>query len=227
MRPPSVALIAALPREIAGLVRGTAPERSWLASGVHLYRLREVGLVAAGMGAQRVSLAVQAACSVFTPDLLVSVGLAGACDARLSPGDVLEADLVVDAGTGERFRTAPEQPGSVLLASTPSIANVAEKARLRASYGAALVDMEAATVARLAAARGLPCRAIKGVSDASDFEVGDLDRFADGRGQFRTAAFAVHTALHPSRWLAAAQLGRNSTQALKLMQTKLRFLFFD
>lgn len=225
MIPQPLAIVAALPREVAGLVRGVAPDRAWLASGVHLYRVRNAVIVTAGMGAERAALAVEAVFSACTPELLVSTGLAGSCDARARPGEALEADVVVDARTGERFRTASAESHAVLLASIPGIASVAEKTRLAATYGAALVDMEAATVARLAAARGLPFRVIKGVSDAHDFELAELHLFGDDRGQFRTAAFALHTALRPHRWKDAIELGRNSTRALALMQAKLKALF--
>ncbi len=70
-----------------------------------------------------------------------------------------------------------------------------------------MVDMEAATVARLARMRGLGFRAIKAVSDAHDFELSSLSRFASPHGHFRTGAFALHTALRPAPWRQTMQLG--------------------
>jgi len=82
--------------------------------------------------------------------------------------------------------------------------------------------MEAATVARLALARALRFRAVKGVSDAHDFEMESMSRFADVSGHFRTAAFALHTALRPQNWSSAMRLGRESNRALTKLWDELR-----
>lgn len=217
----AVAIVAALPREIAGLVRGAKPDRELLRRGVHLHRVGADVIAAAGMGGARVTLAVQAALRMAPVETIVSAGLAGACSEEVRPGEVVEAATVIDARTGERY-PASDGRGDWVLVTSEAIAGKAEKARLAASYSAALVDMEAATVARLAQARGLRFRAVKGISDAHDFEMESLSRFADARGQFRTGAFAVHTAARPWRWGAAMRLGQDSNRALKAMWSELR-----
>jgi adenosylhomocysteine nucleosidase len=221
MKPPSIAVIAALPREIAGLVRGVSAETELLQRGIYLYWLPQAIVVAAGMGAQRAALAVEAARNAAPVTALISVGLAGACTPELASGTVVDAALTIDTRTGERYTSAALQTGPT-LATIDSIADINEKSRLAAAYGAALVDMEAATVARLALAHGLAFRAIKAVSDACDFELDSLARFAGERGQFRTAAFALHTALRPWHWNKAARLGRDSNRALKALTVALQ-----
>jgi adenosylhomocysteine nucleosidase len=84
------------------------------------------------------------------------------------------------------------------------------------------VDMEAATVGRLAMARGLGFRAIKGVSDGYDFELEALTQFEGERGSFRTGAFAAYTALRPWTWGKAIELGRGSAKALAGLEAALR-----
>ena len=214
-----LAIIAALPREIAGLVRGTRADAELLQRGIHLHSLPGALVVAAGMGAQRVTVALETARQTATITAVVSTGLAGACTPELRAGEAVEASSVVDARTGERFAAA--EAGHVLV-TTEAIAGVQEKARLAASHGAALVDMEAATLARLAVAHGLAFRAIKGISDAHDFELASLARFGGGNGHFRTRAFALHTALRPHHWSRAMTLGRESARALVAMQALLR-----
>jgi adenosylhomocysteine nucleosidase len=216
----SIAIIAALPREIASLVRGTRPDAALLSSGIHLYRLPKAIVVAAGMGPSRASIAVEAARAAGDVTTLISVGLAGSCVASLAAGEVAEIATVINTNTGERFATVNNaQP--YILATTETIASVHEKIRLAATYGASLVDMEAATVARLATAHGLRFRAIKGVSDAHDFELASLSRFAGKHGSFRTGAFAFHTALRPHTWAKAAKLGRDSNRALERLHSQL------
>ena len=221
--PPKLAILAALPREMRGLVRGVKPDAALRNRGILLYQLPSVVVATAGMGAARISLAFEAALKAGNLEEVISAGLAGACTAELAAGSVAEAARVIDVRTGERFAAGAGATG-VVLASAETIAGVAEKLRLAAAYGAAMVDMEAATVARLAAAHGLRFRAVKGISDAHDFELASLARFTGRQGQFRTAAFALHTALRPGQWSAAAQLGRESGQALRALHARLREL---
>jgi len=217
---PNLAILAALPREIAALVRGTGPDKGLLLQGIHLHRLPGSIVVAAGMGSHRVTLALESALKA-APEIttVISAGLAGACTARLSPGAITEAAMIVDAQSGERHRAAAD--GTTLI-TTHAIASVQEKTRLAATYGADLVDMEAATVARLATARGLRFRAIKAISDAHDFELASLSHFSTRHGHFRTGAFALHTALRPQTWRKTVHLGRNSNRALAALTVALK-----
>jgi adenosylhomocysteine nucleosidase len=217
--PAQIAIIAALPREVATLVRGTAADAALVKRGVWLYRMEGAVVVAAGMGAERAAIAVEAAGDV---EMLISTGLAGGCAVGVVAGSVLEVDVVVDAATGERFGTGAGAGVGVTLATAGTIASVGEKARLAESYGAMLVDMEAATVARMALAKGVGFRAIKGVSDGYDFELSSLAKFAGERGSFRTGAFALHTAVRPWEWGRAMALGRGSAKALAGLDEVLR-----
>jgi adenosylhomocysteine nucleosidase len=93
------------------------------------------------------------------------------------------------------------------------VADAAEKRRLAETYGAKLVDMEAATVARLAQMRGIPMRCFKAVSDGVDADLPDLNPYIDEMGKLRMAGFLGAVALRPQSWGALLQLGRNSSKA--------------
>lgn len=218
--PARIAIVAALPREVRELVGNAQPDPVFKQRKISLCRIDGAVVVVAGMGAARVTLALEAALASGPIAEVISTGLAGACKAELAAGDVAEAGVVVDAMTGERFRAV--EGNQTVLVTAGAIAGVREKARLATAYGASMVDMEAATLARLAQAHGLRFRAIKGISDAYDFELASLARFADARGQFRTAAFALHTALRPRQWSVAAKLGSDSNRALKALHVRLR-----
>jgi adenosylhomocysteine nucleosidase len=215
----TLAIIAALPREIVSLTRGLKPHPAFRPRAVFLYEIPGAVVVAAGMGTQRVTLALEAARTIAPIHTVISTGLAGACTAELLPGTVADACTIIDVRTGERFFASEPSPHT--LATSDSIAGIAEKRRLAETYNA-LVDMEAATLARLAHAHSLRFRAIKAVSDGHDFELPSLARFADRDGHFRTGAFALHAALHPSEWGRAALLGRESSRALKALDAALR-----
>jgi adenosylhomocysteine nucleosidase len=219
-----IAIIAALPREIEELVRGVPQDIELRHRGIHLYRLDKAVVVAAGMGAARAELAVEAALAEDGVQLLISTGLAGACTKALRAGEVAEAGIVVDGQSGTRY--AAGQGSDLVLVSVDSIATVRDKARLARSYLCSMVDMEAATVARLAVAKGVAFRAIKGISDAHDFdfEWESTAPFVGQQGQFRTGAFVLFIALRPHLWRKAVQLGRNSQRALTVLTETLRQL---
>jgi adenosylhomocysteine nucleosidase len=210
-----VAIIAALPRELALLIRGWSAQREHHHRGIFVWTRSNTVAVAAGMGETRATLAVEAALAHGDVTELWSVGVAGACDPALAVGSAHHVGTVIDARTGERFATV-DGAGAVLV-TTNMVASVREKARLHASYHAAMVDMEAATVARLAGARGLAFRAFKAVSDDHLFELGNMSRFTTRHGHFHTRAFALHTAVRPHTWARTMRLGRHSQLAVRAL----------
>jgi adenosylhomocysteine nucleosidase len=210
------AIIAALPREVKHLVRGWQEHR--LPGKVIVYSNEFAVVACAGIGPARATLAVQAAMSVRPITALLSVGLAGACDPSLHIGDIVRAGAIVDTQTGERFNHPKFKQ---VLVSTSAIASVEEKRRLFATYHASAVDMEAATVARIAEAHNLPFQAIKVISDEAAFELKELARFTTHDGQFREAAFAAYSIARPYLWTKLFHLARNSKRALQSLTTEL------
>lgn len=210
-------IVAALHREVAPLVQGWT--RHQAGRHVLLWSRGSSVVACGGMGSARATLAVQAILSLGVVDSLNSVGLAGACDPSIRPGAVLECGQVIDSRTGERFGD-PSAGATLVTAAT--LASVTEKGRLRSAYGAVAVDMEAATVARLARAHSLNFRATKAISDAADFEVEALARFSTAEGQFRERAFAAHAALRPALWGRLLALSSNSRRALQGLTQELQ-----
>jgi adenosylhomocysteine nucleosidase len=210
------AIIAALPREVNQLVRGWHKQN--LPNKITVYTNDFAVVACAGMGAARVSLAIQAAMAAKPVTALISVGLAGACDPSLRVGEIVRAGVVVDTQSGERYDNSQFRQ---VLVSTPTIASVKEKHRLYESYRASAVDMEAATVARIARAHGICFQAIKAISDEADFELRELTRFATKDGQFREAAFATYSLARPNLWSKLFQLAGNSKRAVQSLTAEL------
>jgi adenosylhomocysteine nucleosidase len=211
------AIIAALPREVRALVKGW--ERREVAANVWVWTKGNAVVACAGMGAARAAIAVDAARAAMPVTAVVSAGVAGACEPKLRTGDIVQASVVIDSGTGERFQSGVD--GQVLV-TVGAVAGVREKARLLAEYGAAAVEMEAATVARMAREHGLAFRAIKAISDEAEFEMEALTLFSTGDGQFREGAFAVCAAIRPWMWGSVIALGRSTSVALAALTKELR-----
>ncbi len=216
-----IGIIAALPGELKPLVRrwrsiatGMTGTRKWVLScGADTWIA-----VCAGMGAEAARRAYSTAASDGALDMLLSVGWAGSLSAGVGPGTVHVPTLVIDAQTGEQFNLSGSGRRCPLV-TTAHVADAAEKARLAETYrGAVLVDMEAATVARLAAMHEIPVLCIKGVSDAVGARLPDLNRFIDRMGRIQMARFIGHISLRPQYWTSLFHLGRNSARAAESMR---------
>jgi adenosylhomocysteine nucleosidase len=206
------ALIAAMPGELKPVAGGWKHERR---DGVHLWHHRDEDLwVAACAGAgQAAATRAFAAVEEEAPiDLVFSLGWAGALTSSLAPGTAHNVAGVIDARTGERFR-CDAYAGKLWLVTSPKVADRAEKLRLASTYSAALVDMEAAALARLAAMRGIPFYAIKGVSDSLDAELPDFNPFLAPSGKFLAARFVLYSLLHPWHWPSLVRMGENTKRA--------------
>ncbi len=218
-----IGIIAALPGELQPLVRQWRRLPAARGSGISIWQRRggedEVVAVCAGMGAPAARRAFVAAEFLGSLDLVLSVGWAGALVAECEPGKCFVASEVIDVQTGERFALT-NGTRRLRVASAARVADEAEKRRLAATYGAALVEMEAAAVARLAQMREIPMCCFKAVSDGLDAELPDLNPFIDISGKLRMAPFLAHVALRPKYWGALGQLGRNSAAAARALAKK-------
>ena len=208
------AIIAALPGELKHLVRGWKHERR---DGVDTWAHRDENLyvaACAGAGQPAATRAFAAVEKEAPIDLVFSVGWAGALNGDVAPGQAYNIGVVVDIRTGERFR-CDAGAGSLWLATSPKVADHAEKLRLASTYSASLVDMEAAAIARLAQMRGIPFYCFKGVSDAFDAKMPDFNRFIAPAGHFEAAKFALYALFKPRYWPALVKMGENSSKASK------------
>jgi len=101
------------------------------------------------------------------------------------------------------------------LVTGATVADQAEKQRLAATFQAALVDMEAAAIAHLAAARAIPFFCVKGISDGYSDQLPEFNRFISPDGRFQLARFVVFALRHPSCWPALIRMGENSKKAAR------------
>jgi adenosylhomocysteine nucleosidase len=171
--------------------------------------------IAGGMGAASANRAVAQAKSEFNPSVLVSYGWAGALTCGLKPGMACAISEVVDSQSGKRFETG--DPGGARLLTLNYVARGAEKRKMAERYQAALADMEAAAVARLARQHKLRFYCFKGISDAYEDRLPDFGRFISWEGQLRMPAFLSYIAIRPWYWKSLAKLGAQSRTAAKAL----------
>lgn len=194
-----------------GIIAALAAEASTFAAtdGTFCAEHRYVVTIG-GVGPEQAATAA-AACLDNGCEVLLSWGLAGGLEPRLPPASLLIATEAIDesgmswaadaefnAMLGARLARLGPEKGVVTSVATP-VSSVAAKAALHADRsGAVVVDMESATLARMAAAAGARFAAVRCVVDPADF---DLPRaaLAGMRADGHTAVMATSAALlrHP------------------------------
>src|SRR5438128_847310 len=85
-----LAIVAALEREVRPLVKyWQACKREYAGREFRFYECREAVLVCGGIGPEAARRAAEAVMVLYSPELLYSVGYAGALDPALKVADVL------------------------------------------------------------------------------------------------------------------------------------------
>lgn len=212
--PVKIAIVAALERELHPLLRRwPVVVKQHAGRTFHFFEQGQRVAVCGGIGAEPARRAAEAVIALYAPEVVYSVGFAGALDPALKVGDLLIPARVIDAGDSSSIETGT---GQGILVTFGAVATPEQKVKLGKSFNAQAVDMEAAAVARAAAARGVRFAAVKAISDEVGFQLpGMNDRagFISSSGEFLTVKFARFIAIRPWTWTAAIRLARNSKRA--------------
>lgn len=224
----TVLLLAAEARELVGVLKRVAhhPVEGMPIRFVRVGQWGRHRLICAadGPGSELAGKAAEVALERFHPDLIWSVGLCGALDDALVAGEVLTATEVVHASSGTRFPAGgspvsrsdgkKETGRPIVVVSQDRVASTAEEKHRLRSLGA-IVEMEAAAVARVASRAQVPFGCVKAVSDLASegFQV-DLNAARGPDGRFRTSHILWDALRNPLKGLPELwRLNRRSQQA--------------
>jgi adenosylhomocysteine nucleosidase len=222
MREP-LAAVAAEGREFAGLLRhASRVER--LEWPIEFARRAEIAgsvwlMAAHGPGPRLAERAAGVAVERGRPRALASIGLCGALAPELAPASIFVAGEVLAADGGTWPASLPAEAPPAAKGRAISIDRVAvsarEKSELRRS-GAAVVEMEAAAVARTASGRGVPFYCIRAVSDTASEDLPlDFNIYRDAEGRFSRARIAAAVLLRPRRIPSLLRFDRNCREAAR------------
>ena len=210
-----IAIVAALEREVRPLVKHWhVSEKEHDGRRFRFFENNHAVLVCGGIGAVAARWAAEAVLAIFEPRVIYSAGFAGALDPTLKVGDLILPQRVINAGDGSCVTL---EEGAGTLVSFGSVASPEQKSKLRESFSAQAVDMEAAAVARAAEVRSVRFAAVKVISDEFDFNFPSTERFIDSEGKFHEGRFAWFAALRPWLWTQVARLALNSGQASRVL----------
>jgi adenosylhomocysteine nucleosidase len=229
-------VVAAMPQEIAPLLRRMKGYRKERAAGFNLYRFELEGtcvaLVESGMGAAHARSATEALISLARPGAILNFGLCGGVLPGLALGELVLAERVCWLAQGRLTLEAQPDPelsrlvlegcasagvqvqrGSFITAA--AIMNKKEVA-LSLGDGAAnpVLEMETAAVLRAAGERGIPALALRGVSDPWDEELAfSLEEFCDSELRISPARVVGCIARRPWIIPQLIRLSGNSKKA--------------
>lgn len=170
----------------------------------------ELRLCLSGMVPSVAHVRVERFLDDYRPDIMISCGLAGALRPNLAVGDLVvqsaHDDLVATAEAALKGAGVPYHVGPLVTVSKP-VLSPADRSALAARTTAIAVDMESQTIAEFCRGRGIPCLALKGVSDAID---DDLTPILGGFDIVHIPRIALRVLSRPSTWPLAAHLARSS-----------------
>lgn len=154
-----------------------------------------------GVGPEQARWATERIVGERAPGLVVAAGFCGALVPDLRVGDIVSGSRLVTVGQ---------------LVSEP-----ADKRRLAIATGAAAVDMESAAVAAVCAARGVPFRAVRAVSDTLDTSMSpELVRLLAG-GRVSVLRLAAAVVRRPGLLGELGRLARDTRVAAEALAREL------
>jgi Nucleoside phosphorylase len=217
-----IAIVAALEREVGPLIRSwRVSEKQHEGRPFRFFESDHAVVVCGGIGTEAARRAAEAVIVLYAPSMVYSAGYAGALDPALKVGDVLRPLRVIRAEDGSSVSLAD---GQGVLVSYGQVASSQQKSKLRESFAAQAVDMEASAIAHAAEVRGVEFGVIKVISDEVDFDFPAMDRFVDATGRFQEFRFALFAAIRPWLWPRVLRLARSSNRATRALCEQLRTL---
>lgn len=146
---------------------------------------------------------------VALPESALVLGVCGALDPTLRVGDTVVYARIADGADVIELDPRLAQACAAACATVPVgaanvpavVGSVREKAAVRALTGAAVIDMEAASIARALHRRGVRVAMVRVVSDDAEGELPDLRDVYTPGGALRPLAFALTLARTPQRSL--------------------------
>ena len=225
-----ITILAALDRELTPIIRRTAVTEQGQTDAMAYWLGRFAGtdavLVRTGVGPAKARAATESVVTRFRPELIVSVGYAGGLVDSLRP-----AMLVVGEGAirrGARLPLPPEgvegavsvaeelgvpfQKGWLITVDKPLITPESKRSA-HDEWGALAVEMETGEVARVAADAGVPCIALRAISDTSEQSLHVVGKcVVSRRTPVALARIALHLMRHPTLIPHAWRLHRQGGQ---------------
>ena len=231
----TIAILGAVTEEIAGIKREINisdrvrldKSEAWFGK----YQGRNIVLVRTGVGRKRAQNATQQVIDKFNPEVIISMGYAGALTEGLNVGDMFVASTILspESDSNSFEMDDPKNLKWLELAkNTPPPENVKlkigrlitvdmvvhtpkAKKELGSRFRAEAVEMETLEIALLTRVNKIAFISIRGISDAVNHELIDCSSFLDSDGELSKLRAGWYVLTHPKSLKNAFSL-RSNTQ---------------
>ena len=231
----TIAILGAVTEEIAGIKREINisdrvrldKSEAWFGK----YQGRNIVLVRTGVGRKRAQNATQQVIDKFNPEVIISMGYAGALTEGLNVGDMFVASTILspESDSNSFEMDDPKNLKWLELAkNTPPPENVKlkigrlitvdmvvhtpkVKKELGSRFRAEAVEMETLEIALLARVNKIAFISIRGISDAVNHELIDCSSFLGSDGELSKLRAGWYVLTHPKSLKNAFSL-RSNTQ---------------
>ncbi len=242
-----ICIIGAIKEEISGIKQHISIKKKYLIDASTFYQgydgNQEVIVVRSGVGQ---SLAYQAACNsakMFPLQYMISIGFAGGVTPELKISNLVLSDNILFCGNEEslfRFKKVPLSQASNLFnhgnkirkilsdngikykfGNIISINKIADSTKFKEwlgqNYPVLAVEMETASIAKIAEQQKVPFFSLRSVSDEVSHSIIWTSKFTNKKGTINKLGLACHVLTHPSLIPSTIELKRNASKAAKTL----------
>lgn len=206
----SVAVLAAMPRELRRLARALALPAAPV-GGRPGWRSSRILVGAVGVGAEAASAATARVLADHRPTEVLIIGVAGAVDDDLAVAEVIAPSRVVDAATGVAW--TPHGGGREATARPRTLATV-QRLGAPLPEGTSAVDMETAAIAAQCERLGVPWDVRRAISDLPGTVRSTVAALVGADGTADLPAVARFVARDPRQLGVLRRLARDSARAI-------------
>ena len=231
----TIAILGAVSEEIAGIKREINisdrvrldKSEAWFGK----YQGRNIVLVRTGVGRKRAQNATQQVIDKFNPEVIISMGYAGALTEGLNVGDLFVASTILSPESDSTSfemddpknlkwlelanKTPPPENVKLKIGRLITVDMVVHtpkaKKELGSRFRAEAVEMETLEIALLARVNKIPFLSIRVISDAVNHELIDCSSFLDSDGELSKLRAGWYVLTHPKSLKNAFSL-RSNTQ---------------
>jgi len=217
----TIAILGAVSEEIAGIKRKINifgrvrldKSEAWFGK----WHGKNIVLVRTGVGRKRAQNTTHQVINKFNPEVIISIGYAGALTEGLNVGDLFVASTILSSESDSKSfemgdqknlkwlelakNTQPPENFKLKVGRLITVDMVVHtpeaKKELRNEFGAEAVEMETLEIALLTCANKIPFISIRGISDAVNHELIDSSSFLGSDGEISKLRAGWYVLTHP------------------------------
>lgn len=242
-----ICIIGAIKEEISGIKQHITIKKKYKIGSATFYqglhKSKEIIIVRSGVGQSPAHRATSDAVKTFPLRCIISIGFAGGVIPELKVSDLILSDKIfycdneeslfqfiniplsqvkVSCNQGDRINKILTENGiKYKSGNIISINRVADSIKLKEwlgrNYPVCGVEMETASIAKIAAEQGVPFFSLRAISDEVSHAIVQSDKFINKKGEINRLAAGYFVLTHPSLIPKIIELKKSASEAAKVL----------